>query len=164
MSTASNSIGTLWDKAERERVQAADMDALSRLEPPAIRQKLFPQPVTRRLQQPHASIGFSDLESPEYVATLLLFYDKLVVEGCRNCIKPDILPFASDLIDRGLIVPLPQTRYESYAPETLKFFEKYQDDHVSPQAQTGIPFCRPKPCVRVPCPRRENVLPKLRLY
>jgi len=116
------------------------MDALRGLGISSIRQRLFPQPVVRRLQHPHASIAFADLDSPEYVATLLLFYDNLVVEGCRRCITPQRLPFASDLIDRGLIVPLPLNNYETYGPEALNFLEEYQDHHISPQAQGKYVF------------------------
>src|SRR2546425_6945538 len=93
-------IGTEWDKAENERIRNLDIESLQKLSLPRLREKLFTKVVAERLSQPHGHLTGTDLDAPEYLASMLLFSDTLIISVCPHCLTGPRLATISLLMER----------------------------------------------------------------
>jgi hypothetical protein len=96
-----------------------------------LQQRFLPPLVTKALDSPHTIIGASELKSPGQIATLLLFFDRVIIDCCPICLTPTQLHSLTLLTNKGLVIPKILFPFSLFPRSVVDFLSEHQDELIS---------------------------------
>lgn len=129
-----NRLAIEWDRAEQQRLIELDPFRIIEGDTAKLRKRFFPRLAETRLERPHTKVGAAQLDSPGDLATLLLFFETILVEACPVCLTSKQLSNLSLLLQRGLAVPLLMTPYSMFQSSVVDVLATHQEEIISSHA------------------------------